>query len=308
MDIWLPSRRQFLVGAGAAAVLAACGDKDDPKPTASSSDSSSSHSSSSPSSSGSGSDGLAVAQFFGGPVLAAGGPVRAPIGFADTDGLLPVDDCPAEVSVDVRFKDKTIVSDLVVARHAEGLPRAYYPLVFEAPDAGIYDLVVRGGAHDVEASIQVTDPDQVFVPGPGEKLPSVATPTVANAQGVTPICTRDPVCPLHEVSVDAALEAKEPFVLILSTPAFCQQTICGPVLEVLLDVRGELDDPPTMIHAEIYHHPKVNLSDTTAMVQAMQLSYEPLVVAVRADGTIGQRVDFIFDAVELRALMGQMTA
>jgi hypothetical protein len=301
MDIWLPSRRQFLVGAGAAAVLAACGDKDDPKQKASPSSTTSSTESS-------GAEGFAVAQFFGGPVLAAGATVRAPIGLADRDGLLLEKNLPDEARVDVTFEGKSVARDLVVPRHDEGLPHAYYPVKFDAAQPGIYDLTVRGLPRPVESAIQVMDAAQVPVPGAGDALPRVATPTVDDPRGVTPICTRDPICPLHDLSVDAALDAKQPFLLILSTPQHCKQAICGPVLDVLLDVRAELEDPLTMIHSDIYVDYDRDQSALVPMVEAMHLSYEPLVVAVNADGTIIERLDFIFDAVELRALMGQMTA
>ena len=73
---------------------------------------------------------------------------------------------------------------------------------------------------------QVDAADDVSVIQLGERLPAIATPTTADARGVDPICTNDPVCPLHDVTAAEALDEGRPIALLVSTPAFCQIAIC----------------------------------------------------------------------------------
>src|SRR3546814_4404648 len=95
------SRRRFLTVAGGAAagalLLGACGDDGG-----------------SVSSEGGDDDGttttavggaVALAQFFGGPMFAAGEPVRAPFGVSDTEGLLPTDDTPEQLTIKILDPD-----------------------------------------------------------------------------------------------------------------------------------------------------------------------------------------------------------
>ena len=138
------SRRRFLVGGTAAAgavLLGACGDdgSDDTDPPTTSTI-----------------GGLSLVQFFGGPMLAAGGQIRAPFGVADADGLLPVDRTPGELTVAILGKDgEPVVDPVDVARHAEGLPRGYFPLLFTVEEPGIYTARTELEGEAAEMAIQV---------------------------------------------------------------------------------------------------------------------------------------------------------
>lgn len=70
---------------------------------------------------------------------------------------------------------------------------------------------------------------------------AVPTPTIADARGTNPICTRQPQCPFHNVSLDAALKERRPLVVLFATPARCQTDTCGPVLDVLLEERAAIE-------------------------------------------------------------------
>lgn len=283
------SRRQFLVGSGAAAgavLLGACGGEEsgrgDEPPTTSAA------------------GGLALVQFFGGlPMLVAGGEVRTPFGVADAEGLLPVDRTPEELTVTILGSDgSTVVEPIDVDRHAKGLPRGYYPLRFTVDEPGIYTGRTDVDGEALEMAIKIDVADAVTVIQPGAALPALATPTPDDAQGVDPICTNDPVCPLHDVSVADVLEAGRPLALLVATPAFCQIAICGPVLDVLLDV---VDDHPGVrfLHAEVYANPQEDLDVNTAAVDELGLTFEPCLVLVGSDGRVVDRLDTIYDETEL---------
>jgi hypothetical protein len=296
------TRRRFLIGAGAgtgAVLLGACGGGDD---TAGGTTTSSTTTPAG--------GGLVLAQFFGGPVLVAGEESRAPFGVADTDGLLPVEDTPEELTVTLLDPDGAPVGDPIqVGRRATGLPRAYFPLKFTAPAAGFYTARTELGGANVEMAIQVDDAADVPVVQPGAPLPALATPTTADAAGVDPICTAEPACPLHDVSVADALAEQAPIALLVSTPAFCQVAICGPVLDILLAKVGAHPNV-RFVHAEVYAHPATDpqLVDYAETVAALGLSFEPCLVLAGADGTVTERLDNIFDETELEEALGRLAS
>jgi hypothetical protein len=289
----LITRRRLLAGGGATALavlLAACGDDgaDATGPT-----------STTTTSGARGSGSLALAQFFGGPIFVAGKPLRAPFGVADADGLLSVDDTPARLDVQLVGPDGADLGAPVdVERRSEGLPRAYYPQVATLPDPGIYTARTEIEGSPAEMSFQVFDAAEVKVIQPGAAMPALETPTVADAHGVNPICTRDPVCPLHDITAAEALAEGTPLALLVSTPAFCQLAICGPVLDVLLRAT---DAHPAIkfLHSEVYADPAKDLTTYAPAIAPLGLHFEPCLVLVDGSGTVVDRVDTIYDATEL---------
>ena len=280
------SRRRFLVGSGAAAgavLLGACADGDSADPSRAT---------------GASGD-LSLVQFFGGlPMLAAGTELRTPFGVADAEGVLPMERAPERVAVSILGPDgDTVVEDIDVVRHAEGLPRAYFPLRFTVEEPGIYTGRTEIDGIALEMAIKVDAAVDVTVIQPGAALPALATPTVGDPRGVDPICTADPVCPLHDVTVAEALDEGAPIALLVSTPAFCQIAICGPVLDVLL---ATVDAHPdvTFLHAEVYAHPEEDLDAHAPVVAELGLTFEPCLVLVGSDGRVVDRLDTIYDAVE----------
>lgn len=289
----LLTRRQLLIGGTAAAgtlLLGACGDDD------STTDATGTTTATEPDPQG---NGLVMAQFFGGAMFVAGERARLPFGVADGDGLLPTDDTPARLSVQVLTADGTELGQLVdVARHADGLPRAYFPLTTTVEEPGFYTARTEIDGIGTEMNFQIHAPEDVRVVRPGSPLPAVDTPTADDARGVTPICTNDPVCPLHDVTLTEALGEGTPIALLVATPAFCQIAICGPVLDVLLDVAA--DHPGIrFLHAEVYADPATDLKTYAPVIEPLGLHFEPCLVLADASGTVVDRLDTIYDRAEL---------
>ncbi len=300
MRAQLPSRltrRSFLVGSGAmagAVLLGACSGDDDEVDT--------SGSSSAPADGGDGTGDapeLFLAQFFGGPMLVAGAELRAPFGVRDADGLLPTERTPRVLSVELLTADGAAVgAPIEVVRHDDGLPSAYYPLRATVPEAGIYTARTELEGEAVEMQLQVMDAAEVEVIQPGAALPDVDTPTVDDPRGVNPICTSDPVCPLHDVTLPQAVAEGGPVALLVATPAFCQIAICGPVLDVLVAAK---DEHPGIrfVHAEVYADPAKGLEAYAPVVAPLGLHFEPCLILAGPGGTVVERLDTIFDGVEL---------
>src|SRR5690606_10274059 len=122
---------------------------------------------------------------------------------------------PADLPDTVEFqltRDGSPVGDpIATAAHQDGVPVAYFPVRTTIADPGTYALTATVGGSTVSAPMKVSDASTSSLVEPGTALPSVATPTVTDARGVDPICTRLPeICPFHEADLAAALAAGQP--------------------------------------------------------------------------------------------------
>ena len=280
------SRRSFLLGGATSLALAACGG-------GGTSESASDQTASTDTTAG----GLVIAKVFS-PTQPMGVPLRLPLALADSQGAL-LDDVPTSITVRYGVDGAQSLSDpLDVRRHAQGIPRPYFPLVATFPTEGKWRIRVEANGTQADTSLTIVPPEQVpAVPGIGDPLISMRTPTRSDPRGVKPICTRDPMCPFHAESLDAAMTSGKAIAFIISTPAFCQTAICGPVLDLLVERREQFAETVAFVHAEVYTDSTAK--SPTEAVQTYGLTWEPSLFLALPDGTIASRLDFTFDATEL---------
>lgn len=298
------TRRGFLVGAAATAVLAACG--------SSGSDRSNRAGGASVSStpapigtSGTGSDGTyTLAQRFP-PNVQVPGPVRLPISLASSDGQL-IQDGPDTLTAQVTDIDGNPLGDPITASRRDVEPGPYYDFRTVVDEVGVYYLVVDDGPSQ-GAAFQIMEPTTVTVAGPGQPLPPFDTPTVADARGVDPICTRQPEqCPFHDITLTDALASGRQVVYLIGTPAFCQTGSCAPALESLIDVQERFGDTFAFIHAEVYTD---NTATTTApAVAAAGLEFEPALFITDTAGVVISRLDAVWNQAELTEVLQAASA
>ena len=292
------SRRQVLLGGAGTLVLAACGSG-----TSSGDRAGAGPTTTAVSGGGGGkAGGLVLFKAFQAQ-QAVGVPLRLPLGIADQDGSFDVD-LPKHVSAHLRRPDGSSTAPMTLDLHDKDLPRGYFPLrtTFDTP--GRWAIVLETGTLQVETTVDAKPRSQVpNVPGPGDALPKVPTPTGADHQGVSPICTRNPVCPFHTVSLDRAIGGSKPIALLISTPAYCQVAICGPVLDLLVARKASLAGIE-VIHAEVYVDDKAQT--TAPIVDALGLDYEPSLFLAAPDGTVTDRLDSIFDGDELNDALARL--
>ncbi len=279
------SRRTFLA-ASAGVVLAACGS-----------------SAKSNSTSGNGVSGQALASLLSPSPILAPGQQRIPVAIADADGVL-LSDGPAELPMTVVDASGKQVASFVAKRHSQGIPRPYWPILTTLP-MGIYTAAtpLKGGTGQV--TFQVVAASEVIIPKPGDPMIPTVTPTAADPRGVTPICTRDPACPFHAVSLADALKIGKPTALMIATPAFCKTAVCGPVVDVMMSQSARFGDGLTIVHAEVYTDSTITTS--TQAVDDYRLTFEPCLYLADAKGTITERFDGVFDADELSAALSRLT-
>ena len=81
----------------------------------------------------------------------------------------------------------------------------------------------------------------------------------------------------------ADVVGKKPVLLLFATPQLCQSRVCGPVVDVALQLRARYGDEVEFIHQEVYtdNDPKKGLREP---LQEFNLPTEPWLFAVGKDG------------------------
>jgi hypothetical protein len=261
-------------------------------------------------------DDLQLVQRF--PQVLVPGNLRLPISLALSSGIIDSNSdfkFPQTLSAKVvdLSSDKVVIANVsaplhgVVSAHLHSdgsvhshdaessLP--YYPFRANILAPGNYALVVSGGPIE-GAAFSVLEREQVAVPGANDSLPGFDTPTFDNNREVKLICTRIPEpCPFHALTLTEALKLGVPVAYLVGTPAHCQTGTCSPALDGLIEVGSRIGDRAVFVHAEIYSDEAATV--IAPAVKALNLTFEPVLFIVDANGKIVERLDAVFDAKEI---------
>lgn len=287
------SRRQFLFVAGGTALLAACGSDGG---STSTSPTAASPTASTVNADGTLPSGFGVVQRFPNVNLFTPGEVRLPISITDGNNLMATG--PARLTGWIETFDGTRAAEVDAPRRDQGVAYPYWEVRATLEKAVIHTLRFNGD-DGYGATFEVWDPGDVKSPLTGNAMPPFDTPTVDDHRGVEPYCSRTPEpCPLHDVTLTQALASGKPVAYMVGTPAHCQTGTCAPGLELLIAEHERLGDTVVMVHADVY-------TDDTATqvapaVAALNVDYEPIIYFCDAKGVVVDRLDGVWDEVELR--------
>jgi hypothetical protein len=140
----------------------------------------------------------------------------------------------------------------------------------------------------------------------GQPAPRAASPTTRDPLGVDPICTRNPVCPLHTFSLASIVGRGRPIAAMFATPARCQTQYCAPVLDTMLPMVATYSDRIDFVHVEIYKNNET--TDVVPAVGAWKLGGEPWLFGIDSGGLVTARLDGAFDAAEIKVLLDGLVA
>ncbi len=172
-------------------------------------------------------------------------------------------------------------------------------------------------AEQIDFQFQVLDKKHVIVPG--DKAPSVETPTLASVGGDVSRISTDtkPDEAFYQTSVAAALAAHKPFVLIFATPKFCQTRTCGPTLDKVKPIAAA-HPGLTFINVEPYKladdqgqlQPVLDANNqlqTVPATDAYGLLSEPYVFVVGGDGIVKASFELIFTPAEIEKALAELS-
>jgi hypothetical protein len=166
--------------------------------------------------------------------------------------------------------------------------------------AGRYAVlaVTKQGSTLVGAPAEVQVKRRTRIPDVGDRPPAVETDTVASAAGnLAAIDTRRPFArELHQTSFKDVL-GRRPVALLFATPQLCQSRVCGPVVDIQLQLKEKYGDRMTFIHQEVYVDNQVD-KGLRPSLRAFRLRTEPWLFTVGADGRIAARLEGSFGLKE----------
>ena len=194
-----------------------------------------------------------------------------------------------------------------VGKNEPGEPTDVFVTHLKLPQAGTYWLLAEPvGGRKIQAVGTVVVKPETTAPDVGAKAIPSKTPTLDNAtlEELTTAKTPDPE--LYRSSVAGALAAKAPFVLAFATPKYCTSRLCGPVVDVVSDVRRRHEgEGIRFIHVEIYEDNDPTKGENR-WVKQWNLPSEPWVFLVGSDGTIKTRFEGTVSVDELDAAVKKL--
>lgn len=242
--------------------------------------------------------------FPGGQEFLANGPQRFPFGITDLDGMQILGP-PARVwfgqgSAAQGPFPATLQKFRTVEQ--QGDPTGFYVASIPMRASGLAWVMAEARGLYGFAPIAVLDAPTT--PGVGQRAISVVTPTPGHLHGVSRLCTRKPVCPMHEISLDAALRAHKPIVFTIASPLLCTSRTCGPVVDEVLDLRARHKSDVIFLHAEPYKGDTAGALSPAAT--AWKIPSEPWTWIIDHSGVVRVRFEGPVVAAEIEPALAKV--
>ena len=174
-------------------------------------------------------------------------------GFVNTDGVQVT---PRYVSDGADEAKSTV--DTVFHEWPYG-NRGLYAAYVDFDKAGDWVLDISlpgegGGTSIVPLPVEVFDTSHA--PMQGHAAVSSKTRTLDDVESIEELTTgslQDP--DLYQISLDQAIENEMPTVVVFASPAFCQNAVCGPQVDVLQELKNAYPTDVNYVHVDFYDNP-----------------------------------------------------
>jgi len=154
--------------------------------------------------------------------------------------------------------------------------------------------------------VNVTPSNAGGPPGDGDKAISVHTQTLTDVGGdAAQLDTRRPFAKdLLETDLADVL-GKKPVVITFATPLLCASRVCGPVVDIVEQVKATAPKDVAFIHQEIYRDNTVN-KGVRSQVAAWRLASEPWTFVIDRSGRISARFEGAYSVGELQRAVAKV--
>jgi hypothetical protein len=167
----------------------------------------------------------------------------------------------------------------------------FYAAEVEFPATGnwlVAAVVEQGGRRGVgRGAVPIVDKVVAQV---GTRALAVPTVVAKRASDLDKVCTRQPPCPMHRVSLDRAIRSGKATAVSFATPLFCSSQMCGPAVDELLVVYRALGGKANFIHVEIYPNEDSPSKPVKAFTR-WGFDSEPWTILIDAKGIIRARFE-----------------
>lgn len=181
-----------------------------------------------------------------------------------------------------------------------GEPKEIFVTRLELPEPGTYWVLAEPvGGRKIQAVGTVVVKADAAAPDVGEKAVASQTPTLETATLEELSTANEPDRALYRTSIADALAAKDPFVVVFATPKYCSSRTCGPVTDVVSEVRRRHEgERIRFIHVEIFEGNDPTKGENE-WVREWGLPSEPWTFLVGPEGRIRARFEGTVSVGEL---------
>ena len=131
-------------------------------------------------------------------------------------------------------------------------------LTFDAPGQWSVKINVLDKS-GVNRIVQLSFPVKGATAAPQMGTPAIASrnKTVGDVERLSQLSTGSMLDPdLYQLTIAKAVESGLPTVVVMASPAFCTNAVCGPQVEVLQQLKDEFEGRANFIHVDFYDNPE----------------------------------------------------
>ena len=147
---------------------------------------------------------------------------------------------------------------------------------------------------------------KVVPPDVGDKAISVHTQTLTDVGGnAAQLDTRRPFAKDLLDTDLADVLGKKPVVITFATPLLCASRVCGPVVDIVEQVKATAPKDVAFIHQEIYKDNQVN-KGVRSQVASWKLASEPWTFVIDRSGRVSTRFEGAYSVGELQRAVAKV--
>ena len=179
---------------------------------------------------------------------------------------------------------------------------------------GVEAIIRRGEESPVTHRFGFRAKARPDVPNIGAPAPPSRNQTLSDAPIEQLTSERPPGdADFYRLGIADALEQARPFMVVFSTPAFCQTRTCGPQLDAAQSLEERHGDRMSFIHVEVFQRPDLLLQGegqpaARPTVNEWRLQTEPWVFLVDGRGVIFDRFEGFAPEAELEESITRLLA
>ena len=168
---------------------------------------------------------------------------------------------------------------------------------FDVPgDWGLDIAVLDEDANTLRAELRFDVPEQTAAPANGAPATASDSKTLGthNIEELTTGTLQD--TDLYQISIADAVQSGMPTVIVMASPAFCTNAVCGPQVDVLSELEDKYKGRAHFIHVDFFDNPAEIQGDLTrARVSPTVLEWNlpstEWSFVVNSDGVIHRRFE-----------------
>jgi hypothetical protein len=150
-----------------------------------------------------------------------------------------------------------------------------------------------------------------LAPSIGDSVPPSSNRTLNDGIAIGNLSTGDEPDPgLYLLTVEEAIAAGQPFVVVFASPGFCTNAFCGPQAEVLSELRELYPTGVNYIHIDLYENPEAvrlgELPVETPILEEWGLHTGEWTFVVNAEGRVHARFEAFAPLEEVEAALVEL--